>query len=150
LIIKRDARTLDKGSKLSLQRHLQKVVNAAQLSFANGVLQQNQIQFLIKINSEAKVRRSTKSAVLAKGEGKVMSFEDLEAARTARAVKEQARAQAKAKRGRKRKGLAENDFLGGEEAGTLEPRTKAARVETARVSGLETVPECRALVARMW
>jgi hypothetical protein len=58
------------------------------------------------INNEAKVRRSTKSLVLgnAKGEGKVMSYEDLEEARAKRVVKEATRAaKGKGKRGRKPK-----------------------------------------------
>jgi hypothetical protein len=48
----------------------------------------NQNQMLIRMNNGAKVRRSTKSAVLGKGDGKVMSFEVIEVARAARAVKE--------------------------------------------------------------
>ena len=79
-LIKQDAYAEDKKSKQRLQRHIQKFVNAAQTSFTKGVLQQNQIWFLIRINNEAKVRRSTKSEILAKGEGKVMSYEDLKAA----------------------------------------------------------------------
>jgi hypothetical protein len=54
---------------------------------------------LIKINNEAKVRRSTKSVVL--GKAKVMSFEDIEVARAARAAKDNIKG--KGKRGRKRK-----------------------------------------------
>jgi hypothetical protein len=38
-IIKKHARALDKGSKQSLARHLQKLTNAAQTSFAKGILQ---------------------------------------------------------------------------------------------------------------
>jgi hypothetical protein len=41
---------------------------------------------LIKINKEAKVRRSTRSVAL--GKAKVMSYEDLEEARAKRATKE--------------------------------------------------------------
>ena len=59
------------------------------------------MQLLKKINSEAKVRRSTRSTVLGKGQGKVMSFEDIEAARAARAAKDIVKG--KGKRGRKRK-----------------------------------------------
>jgi len=54
------------------------------------------------MNNEAKVRRSTKSLVL--GKAKVMSYEDIEEARSKRAAKEQAAA-VKGKHGRKRKGL---------------------------------------------
>ena len=56
------------------------------------------------MNNEAKVRRSTKAAVLGQGQGRVMSFEDIEAARAARAVKDAIRG--KGKRGRKRKSAA--------------------------------------------
>jgi hypothetical protein len=70
---------LEKASKQSLQRHVQKFVNAAQTCFVKGALQQDHIRFLISINNKAKIRRSTKSEILAKGEGKVMSYEDLEA-----------------------------------------------------------------------
>lgn len=58
LIMKQDAYALDETSKQSLQRHLHKFVKAAQTSFAKGVLQQDHIRFLNKINDEAKVRRS--------------------------------------------------------------------------------------------
>lgn len=111
LIIKQDAHSLDETSKQCLQRHLHKFVKAAQTSFAKGVLQQDHIQFLTQINDEAKVRRSTKSEILAKGVGKVMSYEDLEAARAVRAAKEQATAKGKGKRGRKRKSPGEVDAL---------------------------------------
>jgi hypothetical protein len=57
---------------------------------------------LIRMNNEAKVRRSTKSIVL--GKAKVMSFEDIEVARAARAAKEVIKG--KGKRGRKRKSAA--------------------------------------------
>jgi hypothetical protein len=69
-------------------------------------VQENRIQFLTTINNEAKVRRSTKSLVLrnAKGEGKVMSYEDLVEARAKRVEKESTQAaKGKKKRGRKRK-----------------------------------------------
>ncbi|KAK7187898.1 hypothetical protein PSPO01_06100 [Paraphaeosphaeria sporulosa] len=58
-------------------------------------------QFLFKINSEAKTRRSTRLVVL--GKAKVMSFEDLEEARIKRAAKDEAAAR-KRRRGPKRKG----------------------------------------------
>ena len=57
---------------------------------------------LIRMNNEAKVRRSTKSIVL--GKAKVMSFEDIEMARAAPATKEVIKGQGK--RGRKRKSAA--------------------------------------------
>jgi hypothetical protein len=54
------------------------------------------------MNNEAKVRRSTQSLVL--GKAKVISFEDIEVARAARAAKEVIKG--KGKRGRKRKSTA--------------------------------------------
>ena len=57
---------------------------------------------LTRMNNEAKVRRSTRSLVL--GKAKVMSFEDIEVARAARAAKEVIKG--KGKRGRKRKSIA--------------------------------------------
>jgi hypothetical protein len=99
-IIKKHA--LDETSKRNLARHLQKLTKAGQTSFAKSVLQQHQIRFLIKMNDESKVRRSTKSDIL--GKAKVMSYEDLEEARAKRAEKEAAKeAKGKGKRGRKAK-----------------------------------------------
>lgn len=42
-VIKRDANALDATSKTSLQRHMQKLGKAAQILFAKGGLQQDQI-----------------------------------------------------------------------------------------------------------
>lgn len=106
-IISQDAHTLDDASKWRLQRHVQKLANAASISFAERALQKEQIRFLYKMNNEAKVRRSTKSVVL--GKAKVMSYEDLEEARAKRATKDAAKAEGKGKRGRKRKSQAAAD-----------------------------------------
>jgi hypothetical protein len=43
---------------------------------------------LTGINNEAKVRRLTKAVILGQRQGRVMSFEDIEAARVARAMKD--------------------------------------------------------------
>jgi hypothetical protein len=97
---------LDETSKQNLARHLQKCTKAFQKSSAQAILQEDRIKFLTTINNEAKVRRSTKSLVLgiAKGEGKVMSYEDLQAVRAKRTEKDAAKeAKGKGKRGRKRK-----------------------------------------------
>jgi hypothetical protein len=77
-LIKQDAHTLDETSKQRLQRLIQKLTNAAQTSFAERALLQNHNQFLLTINDESKVRRSTKSVVL--GKAKAMSYEDLKEA----------------------------------------------------------------------
>jgi hypothetical protein len=123
-LINRDSHALDdERSKWRLKWYAEKLANAAKISFAERALQQDQIQFLLKVNNEAKVRRATKSLVL--GKAKVMRYEDLEAARAKRAAKEKAKTTAgtgkggrkpknavpeeeeatagKAKRGRKRK-----------------------------------------------
>jgi hypothetical protein len=118
LILERDAHALDDTERQSLQRHLQKLTKAAKTSIARSALQQERIQFLLDINNEAKVRRSTKSLVL--GKARVMSYEDLEAVRAKRAEKEASKA-TKNKRGGKRKG-------GTGAQGTCMPET-AAQIE---------------------
>ena len=85
-LIKQDAYMLDKTNKQRLQRHLQKLTNATQLSFAERDLLQEHNRFLAQMNNEAKVRRSTKSEIL--GTARVMGYEDLEKARAERAAKE--------------------------------------------------------------
>ena len=124
-LIKQDAHALDETSKQRLQRHQQKLANAAQTSFSEHALLQDQNRFLTRMNNEAKVRRSTKSVVL--GKAKVMSYEDIEEARAKRAAKAQAAA-GKGKRGRKRKSPAE-------EAGAPESaKAKVARMSEAQVA----------------
>jgi hypothetical protein len=101
-LIKQDARTLNETRIQRLQRHVQKLANAAQISFAERALLHDHNQFLTRMNNEAKVRRNTKSVVL--GKAKVMSYEDIEEARAKRAAKEVIKG--KGKRGRKRKSAA--------------------------------------------
>jgi hypothetical protein len=119
---------------LALERHLQKLANAAQTSFAERALLQDRTRFLLKVNNEAKVRRSTKSVVL--GKAKVMSYEDLEEARAKRAEKEAAK-EAKGK-GKRRK-----------------PKSAGPEVEASADKGKRgrkrksTEPEPKAKVARM-
>ncbi|KAG9230853.1 hypothetical protein BJ875DRAFT_364727, partial [Amylocarpus encephaloides] len=98
-LIKQDAHTLDDASNKRLERHVQKLAYAAQISFAERALLYDQNQMLTRMNNEAKVRKSTKSVVL--GKAKVMSFEDNKLARVARATKDAMKG--KGKRGRKRK-----------------------------------------------
>jgi hypothetical protein len=100
LIVEHDAQTLDEASKENLHRHTQKIANVARVALAKSAIQKDQIRFLLKINNEAKVRRSTKSLIL--GKAKVMSYEDLQEARSKRAEKEAAKkVKGKGKRGRK-------------------------------------------------
>ncbi|KAK0713308.1 hypothetical protein B0T26DRAFT_626908, partial [Lasiosphaeria miniovina] len=99
-LIKQDAHMLDETSRQGLERHVQKLTNAAQLSFAERALLQEHNQFLFQINNEAKVRRSTKPEIL--GTARVMSYEDLEKARADRATKEIAKEAKKAARDAKK------------------------------------------------
>ena len=131
--IKQDAHTLDETTIQRLQRHIQKLANNAQISFAERVLLRDQIRFLSSMNNEAKFRRSTKSVVL--GKAKVVSYEDIEEARAKRAAKEEATA-GKGNRGRKRKSAAE-------EAGAPE----SAKAKLARMG--EAFEPVKAAVARM-
>jgi hypothetical protein len=108
-LIKQDAHTLNEASVQRLERHVQKLAHAAQVSFAERAflsaecaLLDNRNQMLTRMNNEAKVRRSTRSIVL--GKAKVMSFEDIEVARAARAAKDVIKG--KGKRGRKRESAA--------------------------------------------
>ena len=116
-LIKQDAHTLNETSIQRLQRHVQKLANAAYISFAERALLRDQNQFLTRMNNEAKVRRSTKSIIL--GRVKVMSYEDIEEAPAKRAAKEVITG--KGKHGRKRKSAAP-------EAGAPEPEAKVARM----------------------
>jgi hypothetical protein len=95
---------------------------------------------LTGMNNEAKVRRSTKAAVLGQGQGRVMSFEDIEAARAARAVKDAIKG--KGKRGRKRKSAVL-------EADEPEPAEPEAEAEPEVVRLMYTPVLWRAPVARM-
>jgi hypothetical protein len=157
LIIRQDAHALEEASKRRLRRHLDKFAKAAHLSFAKGALQQHHIRLLLKINDEAKVRRSTKSLVL--GKAKVMGYEELQAARAKRAETEAAKATtAKGKRGRKRT-KATSDADAAEPKGkvartgaTLEPTISAAahHRKTIVAEGGPASTPWRAPVARMY
>ncbi|KAH8776281.1 hypothetical protein F5883DRAFT_366018, partial [Diaporthe sp. PMI_573] len=96
-LIKQDAHTLNGTRIQRLERRVQKLANSAQISFAERALLHDQNQILTKMNNEAKVYQSTRSVVL--GKAKVMSFEDIEVARAARAAKEVTKGSGK--RGRK-------------------------------------------------
>jgi hypothetical protein len=110
-LIKQDTVGLDEANQRSLQRHVQKLTNAAHTSFARSAMQQERIQFLLTINDEAKVRRSTKAIII--GDARVMSYEDLEKARAERAAKDAAKANGKGKRGRKpKKAVSDADASG--------------------------------------
>ena len=88
-LINKDIQFLGEAPADRLQKHVQKLTNATQLSFAKRALLQDDVRFLSKINNEAKVRRATKSKVV--GTVRVISFKDLESTRSARATKEAAK-----------------------------------------------------------
>ncbi len=141
-MIKQDAHAYDAKGKQRLQKHVQKLACAAQISFAERALLQDQNQFLFKVNNETKVRRLTKSVVL--GRAKVMSYRELEEARSKRAAKDRATADKK-KRGRKCKGsaLAED---------TAPSVPEGEVVRTSEVAGLTQalLPPWTAPVAQMY
>jgi hypothetical protein len=146
-LIKQDTHTLDETSKQRLQRHLQKLANAAQMSFAERALLRDQNRFLSRMNNEAKVRRSTKSVVL--GKAKVMSYEDIEEARAKRAAKEQAAA-GKGKCRRKRKSSAEETGAPQSAKAKVARMSEASEPATAPVAWMSKAQEpVRAPVARM-
>jgi septum formation inhibitor MinC len=130
-LIKQDAHTLNETSIQRIERHVQKLANAAQISFAECALLHDQNQMLTRMNNEAKVRRSTRSIVL--GKAKVMSFEDIEVARAARAAKEVIKG--KGKRGRKRKSTALEADKPETEPEEAEPEVARAAKEAINGSG---------------
>jgi hypothetical protein len=137
-LIKQDAYTLDGTSIPRLERHVQKLVDVVQISFAERALLHDQNQMLTGINNEVKVCRLTKVVVLGQGQGRVMSFKDIEAARAARAVKDAIKG--KGKHGRKRKSIA----IEADEIELEEPETEP---EVARV--IDAPVPWRAPVTRM-
>ncbi|KAH6692772.1 hypothetical protein BKA61DRAFT_532590 [Leptodontidium sp. MPI-SDFR-AT-0119] len=124
--IKQDTQTLDATNTQRLQKRVQKLANAAQVSFAECALLNNRNQFLTEANNEAKLRRSTRSVVL--GKAKVMSFEDIEEARAKRAAKDAI--QSKGKRGRKRKNTEP-------EASEAELESEGTRIRRRRSTAVE-------------
>jgi hypothetical protein len=59
-IINEDAYALDEVDKQKLDRHVGKLAKAAQITYAKNTLQEDRIRDLLKINDEAKPRRSTR------------------------------------------------------------------------------------------
>jgi hypothetical protein len=121
MIINPATRGLDQRSKSSLQKNVEKLSKAAHLAFSKGILQRDQIQFLMKINDESKARRSAKGHILGRrlkeGQGAVMGYDELEVARAKRAEQDAAAAaRSTGRRRRERKGTARG-----------EPQNKAAK-----------------------
>ncbi|KFY30724.1 hypothetical protein V493_01714 [Pseudogymnoascus sp. VKM F-4281 (FW-2241)] len=90
----------DQSSTQRQQRHVQKLANAAQMSFAENALLRDQNQVLTIISNEVKVRRSTGRTVV--GTARVMSYGDIVKARADRAAQDIIKGKGK---GRKRKAL---------------------------------------------
>ncbi|KAH3955986.1 hypothetical protein HBH51_259000 [Parastagonospora nodorum] len=110
-IIKQATQCPDPATIASLRKNVQKMSKAAHLAFSKGILQRDQIQFLMKMNDESKVRKSAKGHILGrraeKGEGAVLSWNELEVRRAGRAEQAAAAAaKSTGKRGGKRKGKA--------------------------------------------
>jgi hypothetical protein len=149
-LIKQDtcAALSDEASRRRLQMRVQKLASAAKISFAKEGLLQNHNRLLYRINNEAKVRRSTRSLVI------VMSYEDLDTARAARAAKDKAVAEkGKGKRCRKRKvpaREAEGDIEGG--AYTLDVGSSmcASKDKRTKQTSVEEPEPWRAPVALMY
>ncbi|KFY05438.1 hypothetical protein V491_09129 [Pseudogymnoascus sp. VKM F-3775] len=137
-----------------LQRYVQKLANAAQMSFAKSAILEDQQEYLTAISNEAKVRRSTRSTVV--GRAKVMSYEDIEDARAKRTVKDLLKS--KGRRCRKRKSAV---LEAGELELELEPEPEVARSAKEAIKGkgkrgrkrssaaleLETEPELARMTA---
>ncbi|MCJ1441535.1 MAG: hypothetical protein MMC23_002024 [Stictis urceolatum] len=124
-LIKQDAHMVDNTGKQRLQRRVQKLASAAQISFAERALLRDQNRFLTKMNNEMKTRRSTKMVVL--GRAKVMSFGDLNEVRAKRAAIDKA-SKSKGKYGRKRKASVLD-------AGASELDAKTVQLQEAEPSG---------------
>jgi len=154
ILIEQDAHLQDDTSRQRLRRRLQKLTNATQLSFAERALLQDQNAFLNRINNEAKVRRSTKSEII--GTARVMSFEDLERARTARSVKDAEKAAKKARNAARKfaRGTVDTARAGsGEEINFITrdvPAPEAHTVDAHVGEGQTAAEPYRAPVARMW
>lgn len=101
----------DEANRQYKEKLQQKLINAAQLCFAERAILQGQNEFLAEINNEGKVRRSTKSDVV--GRAKVMVWEDIDKARIELAAKKEAneikKAEREAKKAQKEAEKAEQD-----------------------------------------
>ncbi|TGO43707.1 hypothetical protein BOTNAR_1385g00010 [Botryotinia narcissicola] len=101
-VIRQDTHTLTGICADRMQKHIQKITCTVQVFFAELVLFRDQNQFLMEMNNEAKVRRSTRSEVL--GKAKIISYEDIEEAQVKRTAKDAQKG--KSKRGQKLKSIA--------------------------------------------
>jgi hypothetical protein len=105
----------------------QKLINAAQLCFAERAILQGQNEFLALINNEGKKRRSTKSNIV--GRAKVMVWEDIAKATTELAAKKKAKENKKVEREKKKAQT---------EARKAEQEAKKAEKEARQAAGKST------------
>lgn len=134
--------------------HIQKVVNAAEQSFANCALLADENHSLIAQNNEKKVRQAARATI--PGPAKIMSYEDIVRAQKARKENEAKSRTNKRKRG-KRNGEESEACDPGERIEAisigepLEQRDNLAQaVEEQYVEGLLAPCPGRAPVAKMW
>jgi hypothetical protein len=142
--IRRDTQGLDSDSQRRLQRYVQKLSKAAETSFAEHVLLERRNEFLQKSNSEARVRRSTRSKVI--GTARVMSYEDLEKAREERALRD---ARPIAKRRSRTRAVDNNatDEISDVAPASIDSPRGQGRYAGPQIDGRE---EYRPPTARMW
>lgn len=120
-LIERATQPSDTTGEQRLNRRVQKLVRAAKTAVIRQRLLQDHNRLLFNINKEGEQRRKTRPIILqgGKGQGKVISYEDLETARAERAAKERAAAEkGKGKRGGKSKNASQTEE---EEAETSMP-----------------------------
>lgn len=90
----------DEANRQYKDKLQQKLINAAQLCFAERAILQGQNEFSAQINNEGKKRRSTKSNKV--GRAKVMAWEDIAKATTELAAKKKAKENKKVERKKKK------------------------------------------------
>lgn len=134
--------------------HVQKVMNAAERSFANCALLADENHSLIAQNNEKKVRQAARATI--PGPAKIMSYEDIVRAQKAREENEAKSRTNKRKRGKRKDEESEAcDLRGTTEAmsigESLEQRDNLVQaVEERYVEGLLAPCPGRAPVAKMW
>ncbi|USP78908.1 DDE-domain-containing protein [Curvularia clavata] len=89
-MVKQVTKILSPSTQCNLQKYVQKLSKAGHIAISIGFLQRDRIQFLTRINEEAKIQRSAEADML--GKAKVMGYNKLEEARTKRGKKEAAKA----------------------------------------------------------
>ncbi|GAB7336708.1 hypothetical protein MBLNU13_g10373t1 [Cladosporium sp. NU13] len=140
-IVNGDACALDEVNKQKLDRNIGKLAKAAQISYARCTLQEDRIRGLLKINDEAKPRRSTRPLVLSTA--KVISYEDLTAAFAKRAEQEEKAAARQKKAAEARARKAEREEKGKVTKKRKQTSRQRRRVAPPSARDLSTGPEAR-------